>query len=108
MRKLLVTAMAGGLFAGGAWLLPTQAANDCPATNPSNEDPSVQTPIGGVCAAGDETTQTGHIWADGDSGNPGPLAGYISAGNDDPNANGVCADDNGGPAAGGATPTCAP
>lgn len=112
MKKLLVTAIVGGLATAGASLLPAQA-NDCPATDtdPSDNSISVQTDAGGVCAAGDPVTQTGHIWADGNDGNPDPADGYISASNDGSTTTGICADDNGGPAPEedgtvSASPTC--
>lgn len=108
MKKALVATMSVVVVSAGAWLMPALGSNDCPPDdlNPADGSISVNTPLGGVCGSGDAGTMTGHLWLDGDSGNPGPAAGYISAGNDGNGAMGICADDNGGPAAGGTSPTC--
>lgn len=104
MKKLIALLFAGALSLGTAAVLHPASANDCPPqdTDPSDQSISVQTDAGGLCAEGDPGTQTGHVWADGNEGNPGPSSGYISL--DD--QNGLCADDNGGPAEGGDSPTC--
>ena len=103
MKKLLVTGLVGGLATVGVFLLPAHA-NDCPGEDldPSDQTVSVQSEVGGVCAAGDPATQTGSVWADGEDGNPDPAGGYASLDSD----KGLCADDNGGPAEGGDSPTC--
>ncbi|MBI2169311.1 MAG: hypothetical protein HYU28_07405 [Actinobacteria bacterium] len=110
MKKALVAALALGAASAGLWLAPATAANDCPAQDldPSDNSVSVQTPLGGICASGDATTQTGHLWIDGEDSNPGPASGYVAASNDGQGIQGVCADDHGGPASGSTSPTCAP
>lgn len=106
-KKALVAACVAGIASSGAWLVPA-FGNDCPAqdTDPTDGSISIQTPVGGVCGAGDPATQQGHLFLDGESTNPGPAAGYISASNDGQGGAGICADDNGGPVAGGSSPTC--
>lgn len=108
VKRLLITTVVGGLVGAGAWLAPSLAANDCPPTDtdPTDNSISVQTPVGGACAEGDPATQTGHLWLDGEDTNPGPLSGFISASNDGQGPQGICADDNGGPGSGSASPTC--
>jgi hypothetical protein len=70
MRRLLVSAMAGGLLAAGAWLLPAHANDGSgQATCSANGPNSVNQPVPGVpgtgftggvvCAQGDPTTQSG-------------------------------------------------
>lgn len=99
MRKLIATAVAGGLLTAGAWLIPAHA-NDARACE---EGDTVTQPIdtpalnGQICAGGSAQAGKGHVWADGHSENPGPLAGYVSAGNDGTVDEGICADDNGAP-----------
>jgi hypothetical protein len=113
MRKLFVASVVGGLMAGGAWLLPASAANDCGPTDPDPSDGAVSVQIGvpdvravgGVCTDdGTAAPDDGHVWVDGDSTMPGQTSGYVEA--DSNEADGVCADDNGGPSANGSSPTC--
>jgi hypothetical protein len=96
MRRLLVSAMAGGLLAAGAWLLPAHADNP---TCDEQDDVAVTVPGPGngfsggvVCAKGDPVKQEGFIYADGNPDNQEPLDGYIGANSEE----GVvgCADGN--------------
>lgn len=88
MRRLLVCAMAGGLLAAGAWLLPASAGHLSCSTGDQVNVPVPGVPGSGfsggvVCGNGDPTNQTGYIYADGNEGNPEPLDGYIGANSDE-------------------------
>ena len=85
MKKLLAAAAAAGLTLGAF----AGAANAEPIT----------TPIGTATV-----NEGGYIvYAEGNDGNPGPIAGFVTVSNDGT----VCADDNGN-AEQSASATCAP
>lgn len=77
MRKVLVTTLAAGLLAAGAFFIPASATSTCPTGPTADADSvSVGTPIG--CAeAGGSTTPSGYLVADGVADNPEPADGYI-------------------------------
>jgi len=102
--KHCLAASALALTAGFAFASPSALASSsqCGDTDTDITDSSVavDTPVIGVCAAGDPTSQSGHVWVDGAASNPDPLDGFASVSNNDPasKGDGVCANGDDGPA----------
>jgi hypothetical protein len=97
MKKRLALVLVGGIvsamaFAGAHADEPSKACTDT-STPVSGEQTANGVRIcvntgtidGSVTAAGDPTTQSGYVVADGNSTNPDPLDGYLGVENGNPN-----------------------
>jgi len=74
-RFLCIGALAFGVAVVGAGA--AQASTPNPGPTCGSDQVAVPTPLGVACANGDPGTQSGHVYADGESTNPGAGAGYI-------------------------------
>ncbi len=96
MKKLLLGFAVSALCAGGALLLPAEAADyegctsDLPGGSPIAD-------YAELCGGG-SMNGTGYVYLDGQPGNEDPMDGYVSAANDgSQDEDGICASDEGDP-----------